>query len=51
MGKLGIGCPEVWARASPTFVEGVEGVVEISCGWNHSVALLEDGRVFGWGAG
>jgi alpha-tubulin suppressor-like RCC1 family protein len=25
------------------------GVVEVACGWAHSLALLEDGTLWGWG--
>jgi serine/threonine protein kinase len=28
---------------------GNEKIVMISCGWEHSLALTESGRVFGWG--
>jgi alpha-tubulin suppressor-like RCC1 family protein len=35
---------------TPTEVAGLNGVVAISAGWEHSLALLSDGKVVGWGS-
>jgi alpha-tubulin suppressor-like RCC1 family protein len=47
-GQLGIGqkidkCP------SPTLLESLKDVIDVACGWNFSVALTKDGRLFTWG--
>mmetsp|Transcript_9110 Transcript_9110/g.23056 ORF Transcript_9110/g.23056 Transcript_9110/m.23056 type:complete len:650 (+) Transcript_9110:250-2199(+) len=40
-------------KVRPTLVEALEGVFvsQITCGWSHSVALTNNGRVFSWGNG
>jgi len=40
-------------KVKPTFVEALDGVFvsQITCGWSHSVALTNKGRVFTWGNG
>lgn len=37
-------------KLKPTFVQTLEGqtVIQITCGWSHSVALTNDGQVFTW---
>jgi alpha-tubulin suppressor-like RCC1 family protein len=49
-GQIGIGSEEV--QLIPKKVNGFndEKVVMISCGYNHSLALTESGRVFFWGS-
>ena len=46
-GKLGIGTRSVRNCVSPTLVELKAKV--ISCGFNHTVSLAEDGTVYAWG--
>jgi alpha-tubulin suppressor-like RCC1 family protein len=46
-GQLGIG--NKFRKISPVAVPLPGVVTQISCGYIHSLALLEDGRVFGWG--
>lgn len=38
-------------RLKPTYVQALDGenVVEITCGWSHSVALTAKGHVYTWG--
>jgi alpha-tubulin suppressor-like RCC1 family protein len=36
-------------HATPTIVAGLTGVVSVSAGYLHNVALTGDGRVFAWG--
>ena len=40
-------------KLRPTFVKALEGqrVIQITCGWSHSVALTEEGKVYTWGNG
>jgi alpha-tubulin suppressor-like RCC1 family protein len=48
-GQIGIGSEKV--QLIPKNVSGFnEKVVMISCGWIHSLALTESGRVFFWGS-
>lgn len=30
-------------------VEGVKNVVQVACGQHHTLAMTEDGQVYGWG--
>mmetsp|Transcript_15912 Transcript_15912/g.25810 ORF Transcript_15912/g.25810 Transcript_15912/m.25810 type:complete len:606 (+) Transcript_15912:105-1922(+) len=40
-------------KVKPTLVQALEGyfVSQITCGWSHSVALTNKGRIFTWGNG
>lgn len=40
-------------RVKPTFVQALDGVFvsQITCGWSHSVALTNKGKIFTWGNG
>jgi len=40
-------------KAEIGFVHGLENVeiVEVACGYNHTVALSKEGEVFTWGSG
>ena len=40
-------------KVRPTLVEALEGIFvsQITCGWSHSVALTNNGRVYSWGNG
>ncbi|XP_054262997.1 regulator of chromosome condensation-like isoform X2 [Macrosteles quadrilineatus] len=49
-GALGRPTPEEGSESRPGKVELDGKVVQISAGDSHSAALLEDGRVFAWGA-
>ncbi|KAL4446354.1 hypothetical protein ABPG77_003161 [Micractinium sp. CCAP 211/92] len=49
-GQLGMG-EEVTERLRPfpLSIDGGKKVLQIACGGMHTVALLEDGRIFSWG--
>ena len=49
-GALGRETSEEGSETTPGFVELPGKVKQISAGDSHSAALLEDGRVFAWGA-
>lgn len=51
-GQIGIGCflYNCSSVNSPTQVKNIEKVIDISAGLGHSLALKEDGTVWGWGA-
>jgi alpha-tubulin suppressor-like RCC1 family protein len=38
-------------RHAPIKVVGLEGVhvARVACGWRHSAAVTDNGRVFAWG--
>lgn len=48
---LGLGHNE--SRAAPELIASIESVkiVSITCGWDHSLALDEHGKVLSWGSG
>eukprot|EP00826_Nyctotherus_ovalis_P004378 TRINITY_DN10942_c0_g1_i2.p1 TRINITY_DN10942_c0_g1~~TRINITY_DN10942_c0_g1_i2.p1 ORF type:complete len:992 (+),score=296.82 TRINITY_DN10942_c0_g1_i2:74-3049(+) len=52
-GRLGINDRSLKLASTPCLVEdlGSFKTVEIACGWGHTAAVLEDGRVFTWGVG
>lgn len=52
-GRLGINDPSLKLASTPCLVEDLGSLraVEIGCGWGHTAAVLEDGRVFAWGVG
>lgn len=52
-GRLGIGDVNLTQCSSPCLVEGLTSFrcVDISCGWGHTVAVMEDGSVYSWGVG
>jgi alpha-tubulin suppressor-like RCC1 family protein len=43
--------PHTVDRHCPTRVHGLEGVhvSKVACGWRHSAAVADNGRVFSWG--
>ena len=49
-GQCGMECasdkPYIFA---PVKVVGLDGVIKIDCGWQHSLLLTEKGEVFSWG--
>jgi alpha-tubulin suppressor-like RCC1 family protein len=49
LGQLGTGHPEYGLDSEPQQVVGLSGVVAISAGSSHSLALLSDGTVAAWG--
>jgi alpha-tubulin suppressor-like RCC1 family protein len=51
-GELGLGFPSGVndPRTTPIQVPALEGVVAVAAGNNHSLALDQQGRVWGWGA-
>jgi alpha-tubulin suppressor-like RCC1 family protein len=50
-GQLGIGLP-LKDKSSPTSVTSLAGksIIDISCGYMHSVALTESGDLYAWGS-
>mmetsp|Transcript_35801 Transcript_35801/g.55083 ORF Transcript_35801/g.55083 Transcript_35801/m.55083 type:complete len:595 (+) Transcript_35801:211-1995(+) len=50
-GQLGHG--DKINKTKPTLVQALEGIFisQITCGWSHSVALTNKGRVYTWGNG
>lgn len=34
----------------PHRIEGLTDIVQVACGWSHSLALTKDGRVYSWGS-
>lgn len=50
-GQLGHG--DKVNKVKPTFVQALDGFVisQITCGWSHSVALTNKGKVYTWGNG
>lgn len=50
-GQLGNGRFGIDAReAAPALIDGLESVVAVAAGWDHSLALTRDGRVYAWGS-
>lgn len=47
-GQLGMSTT-ITPRTVPTLIQHLTGVVAVSAGSNHSLALTADGRVFAWG--
>ena len=50
-GKLGIGLShkDLPESQSPRLVEGIKDVRSVSAGQSHSLAIVKDGKVYGWG--
>jgi len=50
-GKLGLGLShkDLTESSSPRLVEGIKHVRSVTAGQSHSLAVVKDGRVFGWG--
>ncbi|NOK22277.1 Ig-like domain-containing protein [Corallococcus carmarthensis] len=44
----GVGGGGTWISA-PTLVPGITNVASIAAGWNHALALKQDGTVWAWG--
>ena len=49
--QLGIGYNSPKLVNHPTRVYNIEGVVQVSCGYEHSMALNDDGDLYSWGHG
>ncbi|KAK9803170.1 hypothetical protein WJX72_007973 [[Myrmecia] bisecta] len=47
-GQLGLG-PGRRQAPKPERLPGLEGVVQLECGWGHAVALTDDGKLWSWG--
>jgi alpha-tubulin suppressor-like RCC1 family protein len=47
-GQLGNGATAV-SRTTPVQVTGLSNVVQVACGWSHSMALKSDGTLWVWG--
>lgn len=47
-GQLGLGQDITLAR-TPRRIDLPGNVVQLACGWGHTVAMMDDGRVFTWG--
>ncbi|KAG6549771.1 hypothetical protein Mapa_008752 [Marchantia paleacea] len=53
-GCLGFGYKHTDSTSIPVKVDGaltMQNVVEVACGWKHSCALTDDGKLFAWGWG
>ena len=52
-GKLGVGVEKVIKKNIPCLVHDLQDyfVTQISCGWYHTAAVTEEGRLFTWGRG
>jgi alpha-tubulin suppressor-like RCC1 family protein len=51
-GETGLGSPTLsgcFCQSTPVTVTGVSGAVEVAAGYGHSLALLANGTVRGWG--
>jgi len=50
-GKLGIGLSykDLSESASPRLVEGIKHVRSVSAGQSHSLAVVKNGKAYGWG--
>lgn len=50
LGQLGNGRFGIGEKAyEPARVEGLENIVAVAAGWDHSLALARDGKVYAWG--
>jgi len=53
MGVFGqLGHENVWDEGQPKVIEALleKKIIQVACGYNHSLALTDDGRVFTWGS-
>jgi alpha-tubulin suppressor-like RCC1 family protein len=52
MGQNGFGSTDCASQVSPKLLETLvgKGVVQVACGWSHSVVLLENGAVWAYGS-
>jgi len=52
-GRLGIGSRSIDRVSHPTLIESLlsNKCMKISCGWAHTLALMESGEIYSWGAG
>ncbi|KAI9144330.1 regulator of chromosome condensation 1/beta-lactamase-inhibitor protein II [Paraphysoderma sedebokerense] len=46
--QLGLG-PDILEAEKPKRIQSLTGVVDITCGGLHTLALTEDGKVYSWG--
>jgi alpha-tubulin suppressor-like RCC1 family protein len=52
-GKLGIGADKSHKKNIPCLVYDLQDyfITHISCGWYHTAAVTEEGKLFTWGRG
>jgi len=52
-GRLGIGDHSIKLASTPCLVEALSrfNALEISCGWGHTAAVIDNGDVYTWGVG
>ena len=47
--KLGLSQQDVRSVNVPTLVDGISGIVKVSAGNSHTLALSEEGTAYSWG--
>jgi alpha-tubulin suppressor-like RCC1 family protein len=52
-GKLGVGVEKTVKKNIPCLVHDLQEyfITQVSCGWYHSAAVTEEGKLFTWGRG
>lgn len=52
-GKLGVGADKTLKKEIPCLVYDLQDyfITQISCGWYHTAAVTEEGKLFTWGRG
>jgi X-linked retinitis pigmentosa GTPase regulator len=52
-GRLGIGDRSLALASTPCLIEDLASfrATEIACGWGHTAAVMDNGKVFTWGVG
>eukprot|EP00347_Sterkiella_histriomuscorum_P012245 403369334 len=50
-GKLGIGEKTLKSSNVPCLVEGIQDIVQVACGSQHTMALNRKGEIYAWGGG
>lgn len=50
-GQLGIGSNKDQNSPQPVTALAGENIKKLACGWRHTMALTETGKVFAWGRG
>ena len=52
-GRLGLGDKNMAQSSTPCFVEALSqfNAIQISCGWGHTAAVMNNGELYTWGVG